>query len=261
MATDYAYRHGEGWLSARTAGGEPDNFEYLLPEIDSLNLNFATSKIEHVSKRLSIAAKDLSIPYMFDVTGELVISAYSASLLRLAWFGTTANITAAAFIAANAIFPTGIIAGDIMPIPGGRIGISSLTIVDSTGSPITLTLGLHYEIVDADAGLVKFLDVTTGSVVQPFKAAGNVAGGSGTGILMNRVFELYGRFKMINIAKSDAKETFDFYKMQFDPTTAYQILGDGSNVSTFTLPFQLLQDSTKSDSATFGKYGRITQVA
>jgi hypothetical protein len=255
----YAYRHGEGWLSARTSGGEPDNFEYLLPEINSLTLNISSTKIAHVSKRLSIAAKDLSVPYMFEATGEIAVDEYTASIMRLAFFGTTTNITGGSFVAANAIFPSGIAVGDIMQIPGGRVRISSLSIVDSTGSPVTLTLGTHYEITDADAGLVKFLDVTTGSVVQPFKAAGTEAAGNGTGFLMNRTFELYGRFKMINIASSDAKETFDLYKMQFDPTTTYNILGDGSNVSGVTLPFELLQDSTKSDSATFGKYGRLRQ--
>lgn len=252
---NYVYRHGEGALSARTAGGEPDNFEYLLPEIDTLTLNFSTSKIEHVSKREPIAAKDLSIPYMFDASGELVVSEYTANLIKLAFFGAQANITGGAFAATE--FPAGIAVGDIMPAPGGKIRLSSVVITDSAGSPGTLTLGTHYEITNAAAGLIKFLNLA--SFVQPFKIAGVEAAGSGTGLLMTRVFELYGRFWFKNLAQSDADETVDLYKMQFDPTTTYQILGDGSNVSTFTLPFQLLKDATKSDSATFGKYGRLRQ--
>jgi len=257
--SDYAYRHGEGWGANRTTGGDPDNFSHLWPEIESLTLNTATSRITHISKRQPVAAKDLDIPYMLDGTGEMVISSYTAQMLRDAWFGTSGNIAGGSFVAANAIFPT-VAVGDIRQIPGARVGISALTIIDSTGSPITLTLGLHYEIVDASAGLVKFLNITSGSVVQPFKAVGTEAPGSGVGFYMARTLELHGRFKMLNIAKSDAVEIFELYKMQFDPTTSYNILGDGSNVSSFTLPFSMLKDDTKSDSATFGKYGRIVQI-
>lgn len=252
---NYVYRHGEGALSSRTAGGEPDNFDILLPEIDTLSLNFSVSKIEHVSKREAIAAKDLSVPYMFEASGELVISEYTAAILRLAWFGATTNIAGGAFVATA--FPSGIAVGDIMKAPGDKVRLSSVVVTDSAGSPATLVLNTDYEITSAAAGLIKFLNL--GSYVQPFKIAGVEAAGNGTGFLMTRVFELWGRFWFVNLAASDAVESFDLYKMQFDPTSAYQILGDGSNVSTFTLPFQMLKDATKSDSATYGKYGRIRQ--
>ena len=48
-------------------------------------------------------------------------------------------------------------------------GVSSLVITDSAGTPGTLTLGTHYEVIDADQGIIKILSL--GSFTQPFLCA------------------------------------------------------------------------------------------
>lgn len=255
MASDYMYLHGKLYMSDRTAGGEPDNFVEW-PEASDIELNLETSDIEHVSKSEPIASLDLSVPYMVKGSGNIIVDSSIAKIIAASLYGEENAIAGGSFIAANAVFPSGIAVGDIMPIPGGRKNISSLSIVDSTGSPVTLTLGTHYEVVSLAAGLVRFLDVTTGSVVQPFKAAGTEAAATGIGIFQQRTLEKYFLFDGVNIADDDAAKIIEFYRLQLQPTANWKIMGDGAEVTRFTIPFKLLKDATKASDATFGQYGR-----
>jgi hypothetical protein len=256
MASDYMYLHGRLYMSDRTAGGLPDNFVEW-PSTSDIELSLETSDIEHVDKSDAIASLDLSVPYMVKGTGNIIVDASISPIIAAALFGEENAIAGGSFVAANAVFPSGIAVGDIMQIPGGRKNISSLTIVDSTGSPITLTLGTHYEVVSLAAGLIRFLDVTTGSVVQPFKAAGTEAAATGIGIFQQRVVEKYALFDGINIADDDAAKIIEFYRIQVSPTNTWKIMGDGTEVTKHTIPFKLLKDRTKSSDATFGQYGRF----
>lgn len=255
MASEYCYRHGEAWLSSRVSG-EPTNFEYLLPEIDSLNLSFANEKIMHRSKRTSIASKDVSAVYFVDGTGEMTLSDSNLNILKLAMYGNKAAI-AGGSVSATVFEKALAVVGDILPLPLNKTHATSLVLTDSTGSPVTLTLDTHYSIIDAKAGLVKILDLS--GLTQPLKAAFTEAAGNEVGILTQRVFELYMRFKGINILNNDKVEVFDLYKVQFDPTSTYNLMGDGSEVNKVTLAFDLLKDETVATDATFGPYGRMRQ--
>lgn len=252
--SEYAYRHGEAWLATRLTGGAPNTFSTAVPEIDSLSLSFSVEKIEHRSKRTSIAAKDVSVPYFFDATGSMTVSEDSAAILEKAFFGTTGTIAGGSF-PATAFEKTTVEVNDIIPLPDGKTHASSIVLTDSTGSPVTLDAGTHYEIVDADAGLIKILSLS--GLTQPLKVAGTEAAGQGVSLLKQRVFELWMRFKGINIVKNDAIEVLDLYRIQLSPTSEWQVMGDGSSVSSVTLEFDLLKDSTKAANATFGQYGRL----
>lgn len=257
---DLYFGHGEGWAATRTAGGAADNFDVLLPEINSLSIDIARESVEHVSKRTSIASKDLKISRLLTMSGTMNVSTHTKEMLALYLYGNVAAVAGGAFVAANAIFPSGIAVGDIMPIPGDRTHITSLVIVDSTGSPVTLTLNTHYSIIDAEAGLVKFLDVTTSSVIQPFKASGSEGAGSNVGLLTQRVFEKWLRFKGINIANNDRVCVVDLYRVQFDPAASWQLLNDGSDVNSYELAFEALVDTTKAVDAVLGRHGRYREL-
>lgn len=256
-AGEYYYGHGKAWLGDRTAAGIVDNFDVSLPEIDSMSIALTKESVEHVSKRDSIAFKDLKVTRMVAGSGKVVCSQHTASILRTYLYGTSTAVTGGAFIAANAIFATGIVAGDIMPIPGDRTHLSALTsIVDSAGGPATLVLGTDYE-VDLDAGVVKFLNV--GGYTQPFKAAGTEVAGTGVGIFMQRTLLKWLRFHGINIADSDSDVVIDLYKVDIEPASEWTLLNDGADVNKYEIAFELLKDTTKSSSATFGQYGRYRE--
>lgn len=259
MSSDYCFTHGEAWLATRTTGGLPNAFDVLLPEINSLELSLGREKVEHISKRTSVAGKDLSLTRIVSLTGKMVVSTHTKAMLEVYLYGASVAVTGGAF-AATAFEDTSLAVGQVVRIPGGRKHISSLVLTDSTGSPITLTLGTHYEIVDIDAGLIRILDITTGSVVQPFKAAGNEGAGSNIGILKERQFEKWMLFKGINIADDDEVYTVDLYKCQFEPAANWTMLNDGTEVNGYELNFEALIDNTLASSNALGRHGHLKKL-
>ncbi len=252
---EYYYGHGQAWLGNRTALGTVDNFDVSLPEIDTLSIQLAKESVEHVSKRSAIAFKDLKITRMISGTGSLTCSQHSADILQLYLFGTKSAIVGGP--ATAEVFPSGIVATDIMPFPGDRTHYSAFTsIIDSAGSPATLVNGTDYEVQER-AGVVKFLNV--GGFTQPFKITGVFASGTGVGIFMQRQQQKWLRFHGINIADSDSDVVVDLYKIDVEPASEWTLLNDGSDVNKYEIKFELLKDTTKASSATFGQYGRIRE--
>ena len=252
------YGHGQAWLFSRTAGGAAATGgadAISLPEIDSLEISFATEKVERTSKRFAMASKNVSIVKMISGTFKLVCSQHTAELLKLYLFGNKAAIAGGSV--SSVAFPSGIVQNDIVPFPGDRVNFSTFTsIVDSAGSPATLVNGVDYE-VDEKAGVVKFLNVTGFS--QPFKINGTEAAGTGVGLMTARVQEKWLRFKGINIANNDAVEVVDLYRAQIDPASSWTLLNDGGDPNKYEISGQILLDTTKSSSATFGQFGRLRQ--
>jgi hypothetical protein len=258
QTAQHYYGHGEAWLFSRTAGGVAaagSADAISLPEIDSLEISLATEKVERTSKRNAMASKNVSIVKMVSATFKLVCSQHVATLLAVYLFGTKSTIAGGAVSAVA--FVTGLVVGDIMPFPGDRVNFSTFTsIVDSAGSPATLVNGTDYE-VDEKAGVIKILNL--GSYTQPLKVTGVESAGTGIGLMMSRQQEKMLRFKGINIANSDAVEVVDLYRAQIDPAASWTLLNDGSDPNKYEISGQLLIDSTKSTSATFGQYGRLRQ--
>jgi hypothetical protein len=249
------FGHGQSWLFTRTAGGviAPGGADAIsLVEVDSLEISFETTKVEHVSKRDAMASTNLSVVSMAKGMFKLTCSQHVAALLALYLFGTKSAISGGAISAVA--FPSGIVANDIMDFPGDRANLSTFTsIVDSAGSPATLVNGTDYE-VDEKAGVIKFLNV--GGFTQPFKLNGTEAASTGVGLLQSRVQEKWLRHKAINIADSDKVEVVDLYRVQVDPASSWTLLNDGNDPNKYEIGGQLLKDTTKSSSATFGQYGR-----
>lgn len=259
--TNYYYGHGEGWLGVRNSTGGVSNFDLPLPEMDELSISIATEKVEHMSKRSSLASKDLSIVSSMSGTGKMVVSVHDPDLLKIYLFGNESSVVGGAFLAAAAVFPTGIAVGQRLPIPGYRKNISSLVIKDSAGSPATLTLGTHYTIEDADAGIVKFGPSSLAGFTQPFTAAGVEGAGTAVGLLTQRQYERWLRFKGINIADGDKSCIVDLYKIQIEPAKEWMLLNSGNEPNKYEIGFELLKDDTKLASATLGQYGDYKEAS
>lgn len=245
----YFYGHGEAWFGDSVAGAMPINMNTPVVQIDGLEISFAAERIEHISKRQSVARKDLKIVRFISGSGKLTCSSQTIALLKTYLFATQTTVTGGAF-AATAFADTTLAVGDYAPIPGNRTKISSLVLTDSAGGPATLTLGTDYE-ADADAGMVKILNL--GSYVQPFKAAGNEAAGTALNLAATQPGNKGFRFKGINIANSNAIEIVNLPKIDFDPTTAWTLVGDGNEVNKYELNFEILED-TANAVYPFGQY-------
>lgn len=255
MASDFMYLHGRLFLSDRNDLGQPTNFKEM-PSTSDIELNLETSDIEHTDKSSSIASLDLSIPYMVKGSGKCIVDSSLARVIALALFGEEVEIEGGVF--ADVEFEKSEIeTGDIVPIPGGRTHIESLTIKDD--DDVALALDTNYVIVDADAGLVQFIGDLSG-FEQPFQASGAQAeNGRGIGIFQQRTVEKYARFSGINLADDDAKKVIDWYRMQFSPTASWKVMGDGTEVQKWELAFKLLKDATKPTDATFGQFGQYVE--
>lgn len=252
------YGHGQSWIFPRTAGGVPDGTvatALSLPEVDSVELNLTTEKVERVSKRDSVAAKVVSFVKMLGGTGKIICSQHSMDLLALYFFGTKSTVSGGA--AGGAAFPSGIIAGATVVFPGDRTNLSTFTsITDSAGSPATLVQGTDY-LVDNEAGVIKFLIVA--GFTQPFKLNGTQDAGSQVSGLSTRVQERWLRHKVINIAESDNYGVLDVYRIQVDPAASWQLLTDGNEPQKYEIGFEILKDTTKSSSAAGGQYFRYVE--
>jgi hypothetical protein len=254
---DLYFGHGEAWLATRTAGGLASDFDVALPEINSLSIAIERETVEHVSKRTSIASKDLKVSRLMTMSGTINCSTHTKEMLALYLYGNVAADAGGTFTDV-AFADTTIVNGQIVPLPNDITHASSIVIKDSTGSPITLTLGTDYEIIDADAGLIHFLDIS--GHTQPYLASGTEGAGSSVGLLTQRVYEKWLRFKGINIADEDAVVIVDLYRVQFNPAAQWQLLNDGSDVNMYEIEFEALVDTTKAVDATLGRHGRYREL-
>lgn len=249
--TDYMYLHGEVWLGDRAADGSVANF-ISFPEIDELVLALAIEKVQHISRRASMKIKDLSVAVMTGITGTLKVSTATADMLKQFLFGAKGAVAAGTLTSVS--LGTGLAVGDIRKIPGDYRDITLTFIKDSAGTPATLVNGTDYTI-DLAAGMVKILSL--GGYTQPFLVTGTSGAGTGVGLLNERKFEKYLRFKGINVADGDNSVTLDLYKIAIDPTKALQLMASGNEPTTFEIEFEALKDTTKSATATFGQMGDI----
>lgn len=249
--TDYMYLHGEVWMGDRSVTGTVPYFDSF-PEIDELVLAFSMEKVMHVSKRASMKVKDLSAAIMTGITGTLKVSTATPDMLKQFLFGAKAAVAAGTLTSVS--FGSGLEVGKWYKIPGDYRDIVLTFIKDSAGSPATLVNGTDY-IIDLAAGMVKILSI--GSYTQPFLITGTSGAGTGVGLLNERKFEKWLRFKGINVADGDNSVTLDLYKVQIDPTKALQLLASGNEPTTFEIEFECLKDTTKSATATFGQMGDL----
>lgn len=122
--------------------------------------NFATGKSGPNLQDLHAAIKNSAML-------TVIMKERTAKNLELYLGGTSSSDAAGSYTANEAFSPAaGIVAGDEVLIPGGHVGITSLVIKDSAGSPVTVATNKYS--VNPDAPLVTFLDVA--GFTQPFTA-------------------------------------------------------------------------------------------
>lgn len=249
--TNYYYGHGQVWLGTRTLAGAVLNYDIPIPEVDSLKITLTEKNATHTSKRESLESDDLDITIGISASGELICSTHTMEMLALYLYGTVATVAGGAFIASAAIFPSGLVVGGNYPVPGARTNLSSFSIIDSTVSPVTATLGQHYS-VDLHSGVVTILDLT--GLTQPLKAAGTEAAATAVGGMTGRQYERVLLYKSLNVADGDKKGTLKIHKIKVSPASEWGLINDGSEVNKYTIPFKILKDTTIDPATATGQY-------
>jgi hypothetical protein len=213
-------------------------------------------RLTHTNTNGLIAVDDLDI--LLKITGKanIKIDTAAPSVLAMAVGGeVTDTPTGGTFT--NKIFPNPVVVGKQYPIPGGYSNLASLVMTDSTGSPVTLTLGTHYT-VDLAAGLITIVSLT--SLTQPLKAAGAEANSfSAISIATKDSTEKFVRLCGANIAGSDKVFNVDLYRAKF-PTAKVAAKTSGSEVAVFEFGVTLLADESAPFDKVFGQLGRMVQA-
>lgn len=137
-------------------------------------------------------------------------------------------------------------------------GASSIVITDSAGTPATLTLNTHYEVIDADQGVIKILSLA--SLTQPFLCAYTKAATTGhTAHTDTSGAEYYLNFTLKNIAKKPFKDSrLEVYRVSFSPGSLQALKGE--EVQSVELEGEILLDDTRSSDAAFGGYFREINI-
>lgn len=227
--------------------------EFHTPEFE---LEVATEYAEHMNSCDAVKARDLRIVASQDAKARLVIDTHDPEILAYALGGEVTEQASGGTFTAKA-FPSGIVAGDIVPVPGGYVNLESLTITDSAGSPATLTAGTHYT-ADLENGLVTF--ITVGSYTQPFKAAGSENDAFDiVSIATETSIERFIRFAGINIADGDKPVIVDIFRASVG-SSKVAAKNEGNEVAKFEFELALLRDENAPFSEDFGRYGRYVKV-
>ena len=167
--------------------------------------------------------------------------------------GTFTDAAAGAALV-NVALPTGLVAGNVVKIPGENL--TAVTVTDSTGSPKTLPAA-QYEL-DALAGTLKLLDITTGGPYeQPFKVSATPGMLSVISGLQAQDREWYVVLSSVNAHNGD-KSMFEAYRWRFSPEGDQALIQD--EYGQWVLNGTLERDDTKGANAVGGQYYRIVRA-
>jgi len=189
-------------------------------------------------------------------TANLSIMATERLLANLETFyhGTKTSEVGASY-SANQPFPSGIVVGDQYLVPGGHVGITTLVIKDSAGSPATLVLGTDYTFLPN--GLVTFLNL--GTYVQPFKAFSyTYAASTILKILSATPGQVCVLFDGVNLAPTAEKIWCRFDRIEFAPVNmalkAGSVSGTANSPDTYELKGVALLGVNKVATDGYGEY-------
>jgi len=247
----YASFQGRVYLGERDNNGQPIHVR-TPGNVADLSLALKTDVIEHYESQSGQRAVDLRLVKQKSATVALTIEEFTPENLSLALYGNHTTD------AGGSVTAEGV--GGAAPVMGERYflahpKVTALTLVDSAGTPATLTAGTHYT-ADADFGAIQLLDIT--GLTAPFKASYTYGGVTEIGIFTQPLPERFLRLEGVNTAAGNARVLIELYRVAFDPLKKFDIISNELN--KFELEGSLLADSTKPYDAVLGQFGRIVQL-
>lgn len=247
----YLLASGDVYIGTYVAGVLGALTKFHCPTFE---LEVSAEYAEHKNSSEVIRVRDARVAREQMAKLAMSIDTHDPEVLAMAVGGEVATDAGTSFSAKA--FPSGLAVGNIVPIPGNYTDLSSLTIVDSTGSPVTLVLGTHYS-VDMDAGLITILSLT--SITQPLKASGaTTAGGKIISVSTKATVEKFIRFVGTNY--DNTRVMADIHRAQIPPTKI-PIKTDGNDFAKFDFAPELLADPSAPFSQAYGKYALVKTFA
>lgn len=241
---------GKIYIAERQSSGLPGPLRWAF-NVPNLQLKLSTSVKEHKESFSGQRLEDARMTTEQKCEVSMDLEDFDPANLALALYGT-ANTVAAGSATAET-FPT-VAVNDIIKL--AHIGVSSVVITDSAGTPATLVEGTDYEIESAPGGLVKILNL--GAYTQPFKAAYSYAGANNVPMFVAQPTNKYIVGDLINTVDG-SRVVVRLYQVRFDPMAQLDVIGDDFN--KMTLAGSCLADLVNGEDATLGYFGRVEAAA
>lgn len=168
--------------------------------------------------------------------------------LALALWATQLDVVGASVTGES--LPTGLAVGDHVKLD--HPFVSAVALTDSAGTPASLTLNTHYEVVSANAGLIKMLNLA--SFTQPFVAAYSYAARDSFTLFTAAPPE---RYIMLDGVDTETNEAVivTLYRCRFDPVSDMGLIHD--EYGQFPLTGSVLFDTVNAANANLGGFGRL----
>lgn len=254
----YFIGKGDLYVASRDANGNPGILSSMLevpeftlsPQVEYRD-NFATSKG-------APNEQDMHLEYQRALNGTIGVKEPTLPNLAHILHGDAGTENAGSYTAADNL-PSGLAVGDYVQLPGNHVNLSSIVLKDSTGTPVTLTLGTHYSIISAMAGIIKILSLT--SLTQPLKHFSSSYGASSdVKILTKSVGNKCLIFDGINLADLDSSQNpkpliIQLHNVSINPTDSFPLKND--DFAMYTLSFNALRDPLKAVDTALGRFGQI----
>jgi len=245
------YFNGQGKLSiaALDANGVPGAFRWL-GNVPDFAPAFETSKVEHKESWSGQKLTDKNLPTENKASFSATLEDWSKENLAFATKGTIGSIEAGTVT--DEMSPAELVSGDIWALKNPKI--SALTIVDSTGSPVTLDSD-NFE-ADLNFGTVTMKDMT--GLTLPLKASYTKTAVDLVTFFTEGVREVALRFEGVNVADGNKRVLVELYRIATDPTQELPLITEA--FGQFTVEGNCLIDATKGDDPLYGKFGRMVYV-
>lgn len=245
------YFSGQGIVyvsSSYTSGTNALGFRDL-GNVPSLKLELQTDVVQHKESRTGQRLTDLRLTR--GVTAKITMTLESFNLANLAMllYGTTTTDNAATVTAEVA--PTGLVSGDMFSLAHPLVNAVT-SVVDSAGSPATLSLGTDYTVTAG--GLITVTSTIT-TFTQPLKTTYTYFTQSISPMFKQPPVERYLRFSGLNTTNANNPSVVELYRVIFDPVGNLDLIND--DVDKFDLEGSVLYDSTRDLTAALGGFGRI----
>lgn len=187
--------------------------------------------------------------------GELTITFDEWTREGAAWalLGATTSVAAGSAVS-DWVAPTGYVVGDTILLP--HKNVSTVSVEDSTGSPLTLPPGQYT--LDAFAGSITLNDITTGGpYVQPFKVTYTPGAVDVIGGFKLLAPEIYVRLDGIN-TDDNSRVIVDIFRTRLSPARQVDFISD--DFADFELVGSTLADLTRDAASAGGQFYSITQA-
>lgn len=244
---DFSFQ-GEVFLGDRLSGGLPGPLTWV-GDSPKATLALANDTEKRTESYTGMRRQSAVLDKGGSATLNMTLNYASSKNLVLATWGTLNQVAAGSVT--NETFPT-VAVGDVIALEHG--GVSSVVLTDSTGSPVTLTLGTHYKLRSANGGTIEILSIT--GLTQPIKAAYSHTDSSDIAMFGQPSPERYFFLAGVNtIDQSPIRARL--YRCKFQPVTGLDLVND--SFGQIELQADVLWDNEAAQDPLLGGFGKIEQ--